>query len=150
MPHSLLADFSIVLTLPVQWGEMDAYGHVNNAVLFRYFESARIAYLERCGFIESMDRDRIGAILHSTACRFRSPLYYPDTVEVGARATEVASDRFTMEYRVVSLTKQAVVAEGQGVIVSYDYARGRKAKLPEGIQRKIARLEGEAERANER
>ena len=110
MPHSLLADFPIVLTLPVQWGEMDAYGHVNNAVLFRYFESARIAYLERCGFIESMERDRIGAILHSTACRFRSPLYYPDTVEVGARATDVASDRFTMEYRVVSLTKQAVVA----------------------------------------
>ena len=150
MPHSLLADFPIVLTLPVQWGEMDAYGHVNNAVLFRYFESARIAYLERCGFIESMERDHIGAILHSTACRFRSPLCYPDTVEVGARATDVASDRFTMEYRVVSLTKQAVVAEGQGVIVSYDYARGRKAKLPEGIQRKIARLEGEAERANER
>jgi acyl-CoA thioester hydrolase len=121
---------------------MDAYGHVNNAVLFRYFESARIAYLERCGFIESMERDRVGAILHSTACRFRLPLYYPDTVEVGARATEVGSDRFTMEYRVVSLTKGAVVAEGHGVIVSYDYARRRKAPLPELIRQKIAVLEG--------
>jgi acyl-CoA thioester hydrolase len=150
MPHPLLAESPVVLTLPVQWGEMDAYGHVNNAVLFRYFESARIVYLERCGFIESMERDRIGAILHSTACRFRQPLCYPDTVEVGGRATEVTSDRFTMEYRVVSLAKQAVVAEGQGVIVSYDYARGRKARLPEAIQRKIAILEGEAEGAKER
>ena len=145
MPHPLLTEFSVVLTLPVQWGEMDAYGHVNNAVLFRYFESARIAFLERCGFIESMEQDRIGAILHSTACRFRLPLYYPDTVEVGGRATDVASDRFTMEYRVVSLTKQAVVAEGQAVIVSYDYARGGKGKLPEAVQRKIAMLEGDAD-----
>ena len=150
MPTRFLAEFPVVLTLPVQWGEMDAYGHVNNAVLFRYFESARIAYLERCGFVESMERDRVGAILHSTACRFRMPLYYPDTVEVGGRATDVASDRFTMEYRVVSCTKQAVVAEGQGVIVSFDYARGRKTKLPEAIQRRIEELEGEAEEANER
>jgi acyl-CoA thioester hydrolase len=149
MPHPLLAEFPVVLTLPVQWGEMDAYGHVNNAVLFRYFESARVVYLERCGFVESMERDRIGAILHSTACRFRLPLCYPDTVEVGGRATEVASDGFTMEYRVVSLAKQAIVAEGQGVVVSYDYARGRKARLPEAIQRKVAILEGEAEGAKE-
>jgi acyl-CoA thioesterase FadM len=54
-----------------------------------------------------------------------------------------------MEYRVVSLAKQAIVAEGQGVVVSYDYARGGKAKLPEAIQRKIAILEGEAEGAKE-
>lgn len=141
MPHSFLADFPVVLTLPVQWGEMDAYGHVNNAVLFRYFESARIAYLERCGFIESMERDCIGAILHSTACRFRLPLHYPDTIEVGGRATDVGADRFTMEYWVVSLTKGAVVAEGQGVIVSYDYARGQKTPLPEAIQRRIKEIE---------
>jgi acyl-CoA thioesterase FadM len=54
-----------------------------------------------------------------------------------------------MEYRVVSLAKQAIVAEGQGVVVSYDYARGRKARLPEAIQRKVAILEGEAEGAKE-
>jgi acyl-CoA thioester hydrolase len=141
MSHPLLTDFPVVLTLPVQWGEMDAYGHVNNAVLFRYFESARIVYLERCGFIESMERDRIGAILHSTACRFRLPLYYPDTVEVGGRATDVASDRFTMEYRVVSHTKGAVVAEGQGVIVSYDYTTQSRTALPEAIRRRIGAIE---------
>jgi len=140
--HSRLAGYPVVLTLPVQWGEMDAYGHVNNAVLFRYFESARIAYLERCGFIDSMERDRIGAILHSTACRFRLPLFYPDTVQVAARATDVGRDRFTMEYRVVSLDKDAVAAEGEGIIVAYDYARARKTDLPPAVRSKIADLEG--------
>ncbi len=139
---SQLAEFPVVVRLPVQWGEMDAYGHVNNAVFFRYFETARIAYLERCGFVESYERDRVGAILHSTHCRFRRPLYYPDTVLVGARADEVGEDRFGMRYRVVSNVQGEVAADGGGLIVSFDYGAGRKAPLPEKVRALIAELEG--------
>ena len=42
--NSPVADYPVVIETPVAWGEMDAYGHVNNIVYFRYFESARIAY----------------------------------------------------------------------------------------------------------
>ena len=89
MPNEPLSAFPVVVEIPVQWGEMDAYGHVNNTVIFRFFESARIAFLERCRFIAAYDELKIGAILHSTDCRFRQPLYYPDTVLVGARAMEI-------------------------------------------------------------
>ena len=41
--NSPVADYPVVIEIPVAWGEMDAYGHVNNIVYFRYFESARIA-----------------------------------------------------------------------------------------------------------
>jgi acyl-CoA thioester hydrolase len=140
-PHSLLASFPVVLEIPVQWGEMDAYGHVNNAVFFRYFESARMLYLERSGFLESHQLHRIGAILHSTACRFRQPLHYPDTVQVGASATEIKGDRFTMTYTVVSLTRNVVIAEGTGVIVSFDYGRGTKAPLPPEVLLAINAIE---------
>ena len=138
--HELLDGFPVIVRLPVQWGEMDAYGHVNNAVLFRYFETARIAFLERCGFLEAYERDKIGAILHSTDCRFRRALRYPDTVLVGGRALDVSEDRFTMGYRVVSLEHDEVVAEGAGVVVSYDYARKVKTALPEEVRRRIAGL----------
>lgn len=145
MLSQLLSDFPVVIQLPVQWGEMDAYGHVNNAVLFRYFESARMAYLERCGFVSSYDRDRIGAILHSTSCRFRRPLFCPDTVLVGTRVGAVGEDRFTMEYRVVSRAQGATVAEGDAVVVSYDYRANRKVPLPEAVRAGIAALEGRGE-----
>jgi acyl-CoA thioester hydrolase len=141
-PHSLLAGFPIILELPVQWGEMDAYGHVNNIFFFRYFESARMEYLIRCGFVESHARDKIGAILHSTSARFRQPLFFPDTVQIGASATEVNDDRFTMSYTVVSLTRNAVIAEGTGVIVSFDYAAGRKTALPERVRTTITSIQG--------
>ncbi len=138
--HELLDGFPVIVRLPVQWGEMDAYGHVNNAVLFRYFETARIAFLERCGFLEAYERDKIGAILHSTDCRFRRALRYPDTVLVGGRALDVSEDRFTMGYRVVSLEHDEVVAEGAGVVVSYDYVREAKTALPEEVRRRIVGL----------
>ena len=136
-PHNLLTGFPVILELPVQWGEMDAYGHVNNTVFFRYFESARMAFLQQCGFVESHERDRIGAILHSTTARFRQPLFFPDTVQIGASATDVKEDRFTMAYTVVSLTRNVVVAEGTGIIVSFDYALGRKTALPEIVRSRI-------------
>ena len=141
MTHEALDGFPVILRIPVQWGELDAYGHVNNAVFFRYFESARIAYLERCGFIESYERQKIGAILHSTSCRFRRPLFYPDTALVGARRTGVQDDRFTMIYRIVSETQNAIVAEGEGVVVSYDYGAERKAPIPANVLEGLERLE---------
>ena len=142
-PHTLLASFPVILELPVQWGEMDAYGHVNNAVFFRYFESARMEYLKKCGFVESHERNRVGAILHSTAARFRQPLHYPDTVQIGASASDVKGDRFTMTYTVVSLGRNVMVAEGTGVIVSFDYSAGKKADLPAQVLAAIASMEGE-------
>jgi acyl-CoA thioester hydrolase len=140
--HSALSEFPAVLTIPVQWGEMDAYGHVNNTVFFRYFESARIVYLDRCGFLESYDRDGVGAILHSTSCRFRAPLFHPDVVQVGGRAVSVADDRFTMAYRIVSLESDAIVADGQGIIVAYDYRRNRKTDLPALVRERLRSLDG--------
>lgn len=140
-PHNLLAGFPVILELPVQWGEMDAYGHVNNTVFFRYFESARMEYLQKCGFVESHEREKVGAILHSTTARFRQPLFFPDTVQIGASATEVKEDRFTMAYTVVSLTRNVVIAEGTGVIVSFDYSAGMKTALPLGVLSGIRSIE---------
>ena len=138
----LLKGFPVVVTVPVHWGEMDYFRHVNNTVFFRYFESARIAYLDRIGFREERAEGGLGPILASTHARFRRPLTYPDTVRVGARTTDVGEDRFTMEYRLVSESQGAVAAEGGGVLVSFDYASGRKAPLPEAVRRAIGRLEG--------
>jgi len=137
-----LAGWPVVLHIPVQWGEMDAYGHVNNTVLFRYFESARVEYLAKCGFLRAWEEDRIGAILHSTGCRFRRPLYHPDTAIVGARAVETEHDRFTMEYLVISEASGEVAAEGAGVVVSYDYDARRKCPIPVNVAATIRALEG--------
>ena len=135
-----LKGFPIVAIVNVAWGDLDAFGHVNNTMFFRYFEDARIAYLDALAFMGGPPND-IGPILQSTMCRFRRPLKYPDTLRIGARVTEVAADRFTMEYRIFSNSLNEVAAEGGGVLVAYDYFKGVKIPLPEAVRTRIDLLE---------
>ncbi|MGH7598443.1 MAG: acyl-CoA thioesterase [bacterium] len=137
----LLRDFPVVVQFPVAWGEMDALGHVNNIVYFRYFESARVAYLTKINFIDPEQNDGTAAILASTQCDFRKALAYPDIVSIGARVVEIGSDRFKMEYRLVSHRLQKKTAEGKGVVVAYNYREKRKTELPEAIRKNIQEIE---------
>jgi acyl-CoA thioester hydrolase len=137
----LLRDFPVVVQFPVAWGEMDALGHVNNIAYFRYFESARVAYLTKIDFIDPEQNNGVAAILASTQCDFRKALAYPDTVAIGARTIEIGDDRFTMEYRLVSHRLQKIAAEGKGVVVAYNYREKRKAELPEAIRTNIQEIE---------
>jgi len=134
----------VILDVPLAWGEMDAFGHVNNAVYFRWFESARMSYFERLGWPKLQRETGIGPILHSTQARFRSPLVWPDTVTVATRVTDVGSDRFTMLYEVRSRRLGTLAAEGSGLIVAFDYRAMGKAPLPRAIQERIQQLEAAA------
>lgn len=136
-----MTGFPIVLSVDVAWGEMDSFGHVNNIVFFRYFESARMAFLRDIGFNEPSLNHGVGPILASTQCVFRRPLRYPDTVLVGARAAGISDDRFTMEYQISSNSRGEVAATGSGVIVSFDYGANAKCELPVVIRDRIRGLQ---------
>jgi len=93
--QSLLKTFPVVVKIPVIWGDMDSFQHVNNVIYFRYFESARIHYFETLGWMDIMGKRGVGPILGSTSCSYRIPLSYPDTAFVGAKITEMHEKRFT-------------------------------------------------------
>jgi acyl-CoA thioester hydrolase len=131
--------FNVVYETPIAWGDMDAFGHVNNTVFFRLFESARMEYLQRIDFTGATAP--LGPILAATNCVFRRPIVYPDRVQVGARVTEVQADRFTMEYVIVK-SDGRVAAEGTGTIVSYDYTAMSKVALPETVREAIRSIDG--------
>jgi len=138
----LLAPYRVILTIPVAWGEMDAYQHVNNIIYLRYFESVRMAYFEQCGFHAHHQQFGVGPILAETACKFLKPLTYPDTVLAAARVTALSEDRFHQEYALVSKKENRLCAVGHGVIVSYDYRALQKTKLPPTIVKQMEILEG--------
>ncbi len=144
--RELLSGYPVVIEAEVAWGEMDAFRHVNNAVYFRWFESARIAYFRDVGFVPEGAGlpGGVGPILASTDCRYRRPLTYPDRVSIGARSRDLREDRFTMEYAVVGHTSGELAATGSGLIVAYDYDTGSKAPLPAEVRRRIEALEARA------
>jgi acyl-CoA thioester hydrolase len=144
MSDSLLSGYPVVVEQAVAWGEMDAYQHVNNVVYFRYFENSRLEYFRRLDWLAMQNDTGVGPILASTQARFRKPLTYPDTILIAARISEVGDDRLTMQHRIVSRRLGVVATEGEGIIVTFDYARGVKAPVPDELRRRIAALEATA------
>lgn len=136
--------YPVVIETPMAWGEMDAFQHLNNVVYFRYFESARIAYFERLDMMDMMSNTGIGPILASTSCRFRLPLVYPDKLLLGAKVTNIGEDRFMMSHRVFSTKHQKVAADGDALVVTFDYRKNKKAPVPDELRKRILDLEGVA------
>ncbi len=137
----IISEYPVVIELPIAWGDMDAFQHVNNVVYFKYFESARISYFEKLNFIEYMNETGIGPILASTQCKYKIPLTYPDHVTVGTKVETIDEERFKMKYAVVSHKHKKIAALGEGVIVTFDYQKNKKAIIPNEIRKRIIDLE---------
>ncbi len=126
--HRLLVLTSVQ---PIRWGDMDALGHVNNTVYFRYMEQARIDWLESLSSSGLGYARGEGPVIVDASCTFREPLVYPGNVEVrmflgGPGRTSVGS--------FYELWKDGRMhADGAARIVWIDLATGRPAPLPEAI-----------------
>jgi acyl-CoA thioester hydrolase len=117
--------------LDVAWGDMDAFGHVNNARYFTYFEIARILWFQAKGVMaDGLRVGEVGPILASTSCRFKAPVTFPDTLEIAVEVVDIGEDRFSHLYTVKSEVLGRVAATGEGLIVAYNYGSGVKAPLP--------------------
>jgi acyl-CoA thioester hydrolase len=142
--HPLLGNFPVVIVLPVQWGDQDAFGHVNNTVPFRWFESARIAYSQRIGLFELFQANQVGPILAAASCNYRRQVTFPDRVQVGIRVVRIGRTSLGMEQSAVSDEQGAIVAEGASTSVMFDYRANEKRLVPASIRRAIETLEGRA------
>jgi len=134
---SFKKQYPFIIESAVEWGDMDAFQHVNNTKYFRYFERVRFAHFEKYGLIAGMQSSGTGPILASTRCRFRFPLSYPDTILIGTRLTDLQADRFLMEYGIYSRKDERVAAEGDGFIIYYNYRTDKKADIPQDLYRTL-------------
>ena len=137
-----LQDYPIILTLPILWGDQDAFGHVNNVVYFRWCESARVAYLNDTGLQALMSQANLGPILASIKCDYLRQLNYPDTVRIGARITRIGNKSVSMEHAIFSDSLQAIAAKSDSVVVLFDYGQQKSCAIPDNVRQKIAETEG--------
>jgi acyl-CoA thioester hydrolase len=121
----------------VQWGDMDALGHVNNARYFTWFESARIALFERIGVMTSGPSE-VGPILATTTCDFLAAVKYPARLEITATVTKVGETSLTMSYE--ARDGDRLHARGTSVAVLVDYATSTKVRVPDAVREAILAL----------
>ena len=138
---NLLQEFPVIIELPVQWGDQDALGHVNNVVFFRWWESSRIAYAERINLLGADRSERFGTVLASMKCDFRQQLLYPDSVIIGARIGRVGNSSIHIEHRLVSKQTNTVAADAVSVMVSFDFEEQTSCPISPEIRSAIRGLE---------
>ena len=136
----LLKDFPVVIELPVQWGDQDALGHVNNVVFFRWWESSRIAFAERVGIVRYHPDTTLGTVLVSIKCDFRKQLLYPDTILIGARLSKLGNSSFNVEHRLVSKKLNALAAEATSTMVTFDFVKQTSVRVPDDIRSVMEQL----------
>jgi acyl-CoA thioester hydrolase len=141
-PEDLLRQFPVVVSLEVEWGDQDSFGHVNNTVYLKWCETARVVYLGKVGVWQMIKNEGRGPILASISCDYRQPVVFPDTVRVGARVSKIGRSSFRMEHLVVSVSRNAVVAESHSALVFIEYEKGKSLPLPAEIRRAMEQLEG--------
>ena len=132
----------VKMPIQVRWRDLDALGHVNNAVYLSYFEHARLGYL-RALLGDEFEVDPrtmlpvgYGIILAEVICHYRSPVTIRDRPVVAIHVSQVGRKSFVFEYRMTDEISGRLLAEGCSTQVWYDYAVGRSVSVPgEAISR---------------
>lgn len=134
-----LNDFRHQIEIKVQWGEMDAMKHVNNASYVRWGESARMAY-----FVDTalFDSSKHVPILGFQSLKYIAPVIYPDTIRIGTSVDEIKTDRFIMKSHFFSEALKRLVLIQYHEIVVLGAVASNRVDIPQEMIDKIRHFEG--------
>ena len=126
----------IVTEIPVLWGDMDDFGHVNNIIYLKWCETSRVELFQKIWNLKSlkmqdiMANEGIGPILANFNINYKIPIQYPDIVSVKTRVTSIGNTSFGVGHELFSKNNNdKIVASGDSVIVMIDYKSGKKYSI---------------------
>jgi len=129
--------FSIVER--VRFGDLDAMQHMNNVEFLRFFETARIAYLQSISPEHTPTRrEEFGFIFAECHIVYRSPAFFNEEIRTAIRPSEVRRSSLRLAFEMHAVGEERLVADGYGVLVGYDYAAGQSRPLPESLKDRLA------------
>lgn len=131
--------FRLAVPLEIRFKDIDAMGHVNNAVFFTYFENARIAYWN--ALKKSRIRGDVEYVVARAECDFKSQVTLEDVLSCHIRVSSFGRSSFCFEYLIRENRSGRAIATGRTVQVGYDYRKGRVRPIGEPIRRLIRRFE---------
>ena len=131
MEHKRKLIFTTIL--PIRWGDMDAMGHVNNTVYFRYMEQARIEWFEQLGYNTGQNA-REGPVIVNASCTFLVPFVYPGNVEVRMFIGHPGRSSLPTHYELRLQGDEKLYATGDAKMVWINPASGRSIPLPDNMR----------------
>jgi acyl-CoA thioester hydrolase len=130
--------FRSVHTQEVAFRDLDAFGHVNNAVYLTYLENARVTYLRDVLGVDSLSS--LLVIVASVQIDFRSRASLGDALEVGSRVSRVGGKSFDLDHEIRGPGGR-LVAEAHTVLVAFDYEQDGPMDVPAEWRERIEDFE---------
>jgi acyl-CoA thioester hydrolase len=118
------------MTIPMRWGDMDAMGHLNNAMYFRFMEECRLNWFLTVG-TDLTQTQGIGAVIVNAFCEFLKPITYPANVELTMHLGE--RGRTSAQTHHAFIVNGEIYARGAAKIVWIDLLTGKSAPLPQKV-----------------
>ena len=144
MKNTIKVKWPVQTTIPIQWGEMDAFNHVNNVVYIRWCETARIELFRKIwgdrgiNMKEILEGNGVGPILANFNVNYKIPISYPDQVIIQTRVAHIGNSSFNVEHQVFTEKMgNSVVAEASSVVVMLNYKTGEKFNLNSSMKLKL-------------
>ena len=114
--------------MPIRWGDLDAYGHVNNTIYFRYMEQIRVEYLERLGY--QVRPEGSAPVIINASCTFLIPLNYPGVVEIKMYCGRPGRSSIPTHYEMRLQGEDTLYATGDAKVVWMDVSSGKSVPIP--------------------
>ena len=135
-----IASFKFSVVVEVRFRDLDALGHVNNAVYLTYFEIARTHYWTQLFGIGSYEE--FGFLVVRTECNYRSPAHFGEKLRVATGITALKNSSFVFDYEVTEIGSGGLIADGKSVQVCFDSKEKRTTEIPAGLRKKVTEFEG--------
>jgi acyl-CoA thioester hydrolase len=130
------AEFKVWRRFTTRWGDNDAYGHVNNAIFYQWFDSAVNAWLVDQGLLDIAAGDPI-ALVAETRCSYFESLEYPNDVEVGLAIGELGRSSVRYRIGIFGIGREQAAAQGEFVHVLVDRTTRRPVAMPDNWRRSL-------------
>lgn len=137
-------EFRHSTSVQVRFRDIDAFGHVNNAVVSTYVELARVSYLREVLRLDPVGPvNRMPLILGMIRIDYLSPIFLTDRVGVGSRVDWIGRSSIHMSHHLAAESGRDL-ARAESVLVAYDYEQARPMPVPEDWRTAMAAHEGNA------
>ena len=123
---------SIITKIPVLWGDMDGFGHVNNIIYLKWCETSRIELFRsiwnyKIGNMEEvLERGGIGPILANFNMDYKYPVKYPDEIKIETYLTHIGNSSMGIGHELFSQNNDKLVAKANSVVVMLNYISNDK------------------------
>jgi acyl-CoA thioester hydrolase len=132
--------FHFSTPIKIRFRDLDAFGHVNNAVYFTYMEIARTDYFTHIGLLKN-EWPPIFFIIAEATCQFKVPIQMDTPLAIQVRVSGLRNSSFSMEYQFVDQATGQILALGRTAQVMYDYTASQSVSLPAGWRQTLTTFE---------